>query len=66
MTPKKIHRRQAMLSIAAISTGAFIKPSSICCSPVQDKVRFAVIGDWGTGNRHQVGIAREMLLTHQR
>lgn len=66
MTPKKIDRRQAMLSIAAISTGAFIKPSSIVSSPVKDKVRFAVIGDWGTGDRDQAGIARQMLLTHQR
>src|SRR5215831_11118531 len=66
MTPKKINRRQAMLSIAAISTGAFIKPSSIFCSPVKDKVRFAVMGDWGTGDRHQAGIARQMLLTHER
>ena len=55
-----------MLSIAAISTGAFIKPSSIFCSPVKDKVRFAVIGDWGTGDRRQAGIARQMLLSHQR
>ena len=66
MTPKKITRREAILSIATISAGAFIKPSSIFCSPVKDKLRFAVLGDWGTGNSDQVGIAKQMFLSHQR
>jgi 3',5'-cyclic AMP phosphodiesterase CpdA len=66
MKPKKITRREAILSIATISAGAFIKPSSIFCSPVKDKLRFAVLGDWGTGNSDQVGIAKQMFLSHQR
>ena len=66
MKQKKITRRQAMFSIATISAGAFIKPSSIFCSPVNDKIRFAVIGDWGTGDQNQFGIARQMLAAHQR
>jgi predicted phosphodiesterase len=61
-----ITRRQAILSLGAISAGAFIKPSSIFCSPVKDKIRFAVIGDWGTGDRDGVGTARQMLAAHQR
>lgn len=66
MTQKKITRRQAILSIATISAGAFIKPSSVFCSPANDKIRFAVIGDWGTGDHDQVGTARQMIAAHQR
>ncbi|MEK6407310.1 MAG: metallophosphoesterase [Acidobacteriota bacterium] len=66
MNQNKITRRQAILSIATISAGALIKPSSAFCSPVDDKVRFAVIGDWGTGDKHQIGIARQMFASHQR
>ena len=66
MKQKKITRRQAIFSMAAISAGALIKPSSIFCSPVNDKIRFAVIGDWGTGDRDQIGIARQMFASHQR
>lgn len=61
-----ITRRQALASIATISAGALIKPSSIFCSPIKDKIRFAVIGDWGTGNHDQVGTARQMFTSHQR
>jgi predicted MPP superfamily phosphohydrolase len=66
MKQKKITRRQAIFSIVTISAGAFIKPSSIFCSPVDSKIRFAVIGDWGTGDQHQMGIARQMFASHQR
>lgn len=66
MNQNKITRRQAILSIATISAGALIKPSSAFCSPVDDKIRFAVIGDWGTGDKHQIGIARQMFASHQR
>ena len=66
MNLKKITRREAMLSIATISAGALIKPSAMFCSPVNDKLRFAVIGDWGTGDGDQTGIGRQMLNTHQR
>jgi hypothetical protein len=61
-----ITRRQAILSIGAISAGAFIRPSSIFCAPVKDKIRFAVIGDWGTGDRDCVGTARQMVAAHRR
>lgn len=61
-----ITRRQAVLSIATISAGAFIKPSSIFCAPVEDKVRFAVIGDWGTGNNDEIATAKQMFASHQR
>lgn len=66
MKQNKITRRQAILSIATISAGTLIKPSSAFCSPVDDKIRFAVIGDWGTGDKHQLGISRQMFGAHQR
>jgi 3',5'-cyclic AMP phosphodiesterase CpdA len=65
MQLKNITRREAMLSIATISASALIKPSSIFCQPVKNKLRFAVIGDWGTGNSHQASIARQMFNSHE-
>ncbi|HEY7547167.1 MAG TPA: metallophosphoesterase [Blastocatellia bacterium] len=59
-------RRQALLSIATISAGTLIKPASIFCSPSKDKLRFAVVGDWGTGDSHQIATVNQMLATHQR
>ena len=61
-----ITRRQALVSIAAISAAAVIRPSSAFCSPVADKLRFAVIGDWGTGDRDAVSTASQMYAAHQR
>ena len=60
-----ITRRQAIISLAAISAGAFIKPSSVLCAPVDNKIRFAVIGDWGTGDQDEAGTARQMIASHQ-
>jgi len=65
MKQNGITRRQALLSLASASAGLLLKPSSIFCSPVNDKVRFAVIGDWGTGDRHQLEIAKLMYAAHQ-
>jgi 3',5'-cyclic AMP phosphodiesterase CpdA len=60
-------RRQAILSIATISAGAFIKPASIfAADPVKNKFRFAVVGDWGTGDSDCKGIAQQMFTTHKR
>src|SRR6185295_12076744 len=61
-----ITRREALISLATISAGAFIKSSSIFCSPVKDKIRFAVIGDWGSGDSDQVNTAKQMFASHQR
>ena len=64
---KKISRRQAIHSIAAITAGTLIRPSSIfSAEPVKDSIRFAVIGDWGTGDDDQFGIARKMTDAHTR
>lgn len=61
-----ISRRQALVSLATISAGALLKPSSILCSPVKNSIRFAVIGDWGTGCEDQFGTGRQMFASHQR
>ncbi|MEW6127605.1 MAG: metallophosphoesterase [Acidobacteriota bacterium] len=58
-------RRQALLSIAALSAGTLIKPSSVFCSPVKDKLRFAVIGDWGTGDTDAINTAKQLITAHQ-
>ncbi len=63
----KITRRQALISLAGITAGAVIKPLSIFgADPVKDRVRFPVIGDWGTGDGDQTGIAQQMFAAHQR
>jgi 3',5'-cyclic AMP phosphodiesterase CpdA len=62
-----ISRRQAIQSIASLAGAAFIKPSSILhAEPVKDSIRFAVIGDWGTGSNDTQGIAKQMVQNHQR
>lgn len=60
-----ISRRQALFSIAAISAGALVRPVSTFCAPAKDRLRFAVIGDWGTGDRDSVETARRMIACHQ-
>jgi predicted MPP superfamily phosphohydrolase len=61
-----ITRRQALISLATISAGAFIKSSLIYSSPVKDKLRFSVIGDWGSGDSDQVKTASQMFSAHRR
>jgi predicted MPP superfamily phosphohydrolase len=63
----KISRRQALLSLAGITAGAILKPVSILgAEPVQKRLRFPIIGDWGTGDSDQTGIAKQMFASHQR
>jgi len=61
-----ITRRQAIISLATVTAGAVIKPTSIFSSGlVKEKITFAVIGDWGTGEDDQYGLAKKMFETHQ-
>ena len=51
--------------MAAATAGTLIKPASIFgVEPVKGKVRFAVIGDWGTGCDEQAGLSKTMINTH--
>ena len=62
-----ISRRQAIQSIASLAGAAFIRPSSILrAEPTKDSIRFAVIGDWGTGDHDAQGIANQMVQAHTR
>lgn len=63
----RITRRQALLSLAAATAGTLVRP--ICVQGLQsvkNQVRFSVVGDWGTGDSDQAGIAKQMFATHQR
>lgn len=62
-----ISRRQALQSIAALATGALIRPASVfAADPAKNKVRLAIIGDWGTGDHDSNGIAAQMFNSHQK
>jgi hypothetical protein len=65
--PPLFTRRQIIWSFAAFAAGAFIQPAvTLCANPIKNAVRFAVIGDWGTGDSDTDDIARQMLKTHWR
>lgn len=70
MDHKKLNlltRRQAIRSLAAITAGTLIKPSSVFgVECVKSLTRFAVIGDWGTGGDDQFGLGKQMHETHSR
>ncbi len=56
-----ITRRQAIFSIGALTAGTLIRPSSVLgISSADSKTRFAVIGDFGTGDDDQIAMANLM------
>lgn len=62
-----LSRRQALLSMAAVAAGTLLKPAGVLAvQPAQRRIRFPVVGDWGTGDSDQTGIARQMFAAHQR
>jgi hypothetical protein len=61
-----ITRRQAIKSLAALTAGAIVRPTSVICSePSRSKLRFIVLGDWGTGEDDQYGLGRRMIEQHR-
>jgi 3',5'-cyclic AMP phosphodiesterase CpdA len=59
-------RRQALLSIATITAGAALTPRAVFgATPAKDKIKFLAIGDFGTGDDNQTGIAAQMLRDHK-
>ena len=61
-----LSRRQALLSIATIAAGTLVRPASIFgAPPVKNKLRFSVLGDWGSGDSGSAGIAKQMLQAHK-
>jgi predicted MPP superfamily phosphohydrolase len=62
-----INRRQALISISTITAGVLLKPTlAFTETPPRSAVRFAVVGDWGTGERDQFNTAARMLAIHER
>lgn len=62
-----ISRRQAIASLATLATGAFIRPASVFGSgPLDNKTRFAVLGDFGTGESDEFAVAAQMLEVHRK
>jgi hypothetical protein len=60
-----ISRRQALISISAFTVGAMIMPRSVLgIESVKNWIKFAVIGDWGSGEEGQYRIAKQMLSAH--
>ena len=70
MTTKKsalLTRRQAIVSLAAITAGALVRPASVLgVTTPSSKTRFAVVGDFGTGGSDEVAIAAGMLDVHRK
>src|SRR5215475_8755827 len=64
---EKMNRRQALLSLAAITAGAVVTTRTVFgAEPARSRLRFPVVGDFGTGNSDQINIAKQMFETHQR
>jgi predicted MPP superfamily phosphohydrolase len=66
-TSAAITRRQAITSLATLATGALLSPASVFgLGPADSKTRFAVLGDFGTGERDEYNVAAQMLEVHHR
>jgi 3',5'-cyclic AMP phosphodiesterase CpdA len=64
---EKITRRQALLSLATVTAGALIQKRTVFgAQPVKTRLRFPVVGDFGTGGSDQINIAKRMFEAHQR
>lgn len=58
-------RRQALLSLGALAAGTLLTPTSVFgLGPVQKKIRFSVLGDWGTGDGPAGSIAAQIFKKH--
>jgi len=62
-----ITRREAIASLATLAAGAFLRPASVFGSgPDDSKTRFAVVGDFGTGESDEFAVAEQMLDSHRK
>src|SRR5262245_47917263 len=63
---KDMNRRQALLSLATLTAGTVLNTRFVfSAEPVKTGLRFAVVGDCGTGNKDQINIAKQMFEAHQ-
>jgi len=66
-TSALITRREAIASLATLATGTLLRPVSVFGSGSADsKTRFAVVGDFGTGESDEFAIAAQMLDAHRK
>lgn len=70
-TSALITRRQAIASLATLATGTLFKPTTVLGlgsgdSSADSKTRFAVLGDFGTGESDEYAVAAQMLEFHRR
>jgi len=66
MMKEKMTRREALLSLATIAAGTAIKTNSVfAAQPAKSRLRFPLVGDCGTGDRDQIGIAKQMFDAHR-
>ena len=64
---ERITRRQALLSLVAITAGTTITTrTGFGARPVKTLLRFPVVGDFGTGDSDQISIAKQMFEAHRR
>lgn len=62
-----LSRREAIVSLAALTAGTLITPSSVFgLGSGIDKLRFAVIGDWGDGSDDQAALGKQMLSVYKK
>lgn len=62
-----LSRREAIVSLATVTAGTLIKPSSVFgFGGTTDKLRFAVIGDWGDGSDDQATLGKQMLSVYKK
>jgi hypothetical protein len=61
-----MNRRQVLFSLAAFGASSLIKPSSLFAfNSEKAPLRYAVIGDWGVGDRGAYELAKKMFEVHQ-
>ena len=66
-TSALITRRQAIASLATLATSTLIKPvNAFGLVPGDSKTRFAVVGDFGTGESDEFAVAAQMLEAHRK
>jgi len=65
--PALITRRQAIASLATLATGTLLRPTGVFgLEPKDSKTRFAVLGDFGTGESDEYAVAAQMLESHRK
>jgi len=66
-TSALITRRQAIASLATLATASLFKPAKgLSFGAGDSKTRFAVVGDFGTGESDEFAVAAQMLEAHRK